>query len=252
MVEVADALEAVGWRCPCDGAFRGQSRGKFRDGLPFRGASHYLFILRAMYDVTQDQAWMQRYLRQRNERPSDSDKTRLEICAEGYAADRGMLKNLEPGLLWIYVGAQGALRKLFELETDETVRAFYRQGLDRNAANVLPFIAACQQFDNRNDEGFKYANWREGYTWRPQNTQKDAEQVARSGKMEILGTRKRYERLTMTSPLSAAAIAALAGDSVNRNAIELAIRHYDYTKINLSEFFLAECAYYALPPSGRP
>ena len=248
MAEVANALEATNWRCPCDGAFRGQFRGHFKAGAPFRGSAHYLFALRAMYDVTGDKVWLDRYLKERVGDHPGTDKSRLEICAEGYTADRHMIKNIEPGLLWIYVGAQGALRKLAEMETDETVRAYYRKGLDRNAANVLKFVDAYQRFDNQNKDGFSYAKWREGYAWRPQKTQDDAERVAVLGRKEILGTRKGHERSTMTNPLSAAAIVAMAGRETDRNAIERAISHYDYTKINLCEFFLAECAYYALPP----
>ena len=35
--------------------------------------------------------------------------------------------------------------------------------------------------------------------------------------------------------------------SEGREAIEQAIRHYDYSKLNMAELFFAECAYYALP-----
>lgn len=251
MVEVANALEANDWQCPCDGAFRGQYRGRFKAGLPFRAASHYLFLLRAMYDATGDKIWLERYEKERGQNQGDTGETRLAICAQGYAADLPMLKNLEPGLLWIYVGAQGALRKLFEMETDSTVRAFYRRGLDTNAQRALKFIDAYERFDNQNREGFRYANWRAGYVWRPQKTQKDAEQVASSGKKEVLGTRKGYERATVTNPLSAAAIVAMSGRDGDREVIERALSHYDYTKINLSEFFLAECAFYALPAVRR-
>ena len=251
MTEVADALEAAGWRCPCDGAFRGEYRGQFKSGLPFRGAAHYLFVLRAMYDVTGNRVWLERYQKERDEKHPGTDRTRLEICAEGYAADLPTLKSIEPGQFWIYVGAQGGLKKLAEMEQDETVRAFYRRGLEKNATKVLKFIDAYQRFDNRNQESFKYANWRQGYTWRPQKTQEDARRVASSGNKEILGVRKGYERSTVTNPLSAAAIAAMAGRDADRETIERAICHYDYTKINLCEFFLAECAYYAMPPIGR-
>jgi hypothetical protein len=51
----------------------------------------------------------------------------------------------------------------------------------------------------------------------------------------------------MRNPLAAAAIVALSGDGAGRATIERAIRHYDYSKLHMSEFFLAECAYYALP-----
>lgn len=51
----------------------------------------------------------------------------------------------------------------------------------------------------------------------------------------------------MQNPLAAAAIAALAGESGNREAIERTILHYDYSKVHMSTFFFAECAWYALP-----
>lgn len=248
MTEVANALEAAGWRCPCDGAFRGQFRGHFKAGAPFRASAHYLFVLRAMYDVTRDRIWLERYRSQCAGKHPGTDQTRLEICAEGYAADLAVLKNIEPGLLWIYVGAQASLRKLAEMETDETVRVHYRRGLDRNAARVLPFMDACRRFDNQNRDGFGYARWREGYDWRPQKTQEEAERVAASGNKEILGSRKAYERAAMTNPLSAAAIAAMAGRPADRQAIQRVIGHYDYTRLNLCEFFLAECAYEAMFP----
>lgn len=67
------------------------------------------------------------------------------------------------------------------------------------------------------------------------------------GDKVFLGKRKSYESRCMRNPLAAAAIIALAGDPADRAAVERAIRHYDYPKINLSQFFFAECAYYALP-----
>ena len=51
----------------------------------------------------------------------------------------------------------------------------------------------------------------------------------------------------MKNPLAGAAIVALVGDGSERSDIEEAIRHYDYSKLNMAELFFAECAYYALP-----
>jgi hypothetical protein len=62
-----------------------------------------------------------------------------------------------------------------------------------------------------------------------------------------LGKRKDYESRYMRNPLAAAAIIALADNKEGRDAVENAIRHYDYSKLNMSQFFLAECAFYALP-----
>ena len=51
--------------------------------------------------------------------------------------------------------------------------------------------------------------------------------------------------------IAAAAIVALGGGEAERTAVEAALRHYDYAKLNMAEFFFAECAYYALDGPGR-
>lgn len=247
MQEVAGVLEGTGWKCPCDGAFKGDYRGGFKGHL-FRDAVRYLFMLRAMYDVTQDNVWLERYRAALVEHPPKSDKTRIEICTAGYGPDREAIKGIDEYQLWIYVGSQGSLAKLVAMETDESLRAHYRTGLVTNITNVVAAIEAYKEFDNADTKVFGHANWREGYpTWFPQSSQADAEKLSRTGDKSKLGTRKHYEARYMKNPLAAAAIIALAGDGVGRDAIERTLRHYDYSKLHMSEFFFAECAYYALP-----
>lgn len=247
MQEVANVLETTAWQCPCDSAFKGQFRGGFTGHL-FRDAVRYLFMLRAMHDVTQDSVWLDRYRKALTERPANVDKTRIEICAAGYTADREAIKNLDDHQLWIYVGSQGSLAKLVTMETHESLRAQYHAGLDINAGNALAAIETHTKFDNHDTQVFGHANWREAYTnWFPQATQADARKLSETGDKAKLGGRKNYEARYMRNPLAAAAIVALAGDGSGRDAIERAIRHYDYSKLHMSEFFFAECAFYALP-----
>jgi hypothetical protein len=54
----------------------------------------------------------------------------------------------------------------------------------------------------------------------------------------------------MRNPLAAAAIVALAGRRDAFERVRRAICHDDYAKLNMAEFFFAECAYCALP--GEP
>jgi hypothetical protein len=68
----------------------------------------------------------------------------------------------------------------------------------------------------------------------------------RSAHQAKIGSRKYYEARFMKDPLAAAALVALSGEPTDR-VIEAAIRHYDYSKLSMSEFFFAERAYYALP-----
>lgn len=251
MLEVADVLESTGWRCPCDGAFKGDFRGGFKGHL-FRDAVRYLFMLRTMFDVTRDNIWLERYRKAFAERPANCDKTRAEICAAGYAYDREAIKGIDEHGLWIYVGSQGSLAKLAAMETDESLRAQYRDGLAANAKNALASVESHRQFDNNDTKVFGNANWRAVYsTWFPQHTQADALKLSGIADKAKRGERKSYEARNMRHPLAAAAIIALAADGEGRDAVERTIRHYDYTKIHMSEFFFAECAYYALPNKSK-
>ena len=253
MEEVAEALEALSWRCPCDGAFKGQFRGAFKT-FRHHGAVMYLFILRAMHDVTGDRVWLERYQTAINERSEKTGKTRLAICAEGYPHDREQIKNIDRGALWIYVSSQGALARLVDWETEEEVRAQYRAGLATNARAAMAVIGTYRMFDNSDTKVFGHARWREGYPgWFPQKTQADAMKMAVTRDQEILGERKSYEASRMRNPLAAAALISLAGYQDGFESVRLAICHYDYMRLNMAELFFAECAYYALPvaPSGN-
>lgn len=250
MKEVAEVLESTGWKCPCDGTFRGQFRGGFQGHL-FRDAVRYLFMLRATYEVTGDRVWLDRYQKALTSRPAGVDKTRAEICAEGYAFDREAIKHIDVFQLWIYVGSQGSLAKLITMETDEIPRAHYRAGLRVNAKHALAAIETYAKFDNLDTKLFGNANWRAVYaTWYPQATQAEAAKLSEVCDKTKRGERKYYEARFMRNPLAAAAIVALTADATNREVIERAIRHYDYSKLHMAEFFFAECAYYALP-SGK-
>ncbi len=247
MQEVATVLESTGWKCPCDGAFKKEFRGGFQGHL-FRDAVRYLHMLRIMAEVTGDNVWLERYRRAAAERPAKSEKTRAAICAAGYDLDREAIKGLTEYQQWIYVGSQAALARLATLETDATLRARYRAGLAANTRQSLAAIEASREFDNNDTKVFGNSHWREVYTtWFPQTTQAEAKRLSETGDKVKRGERKHYESRYMRNPLAAAAIVALAGDGTGRDAIERALRHYDYSKLKMSEFFFAECAYYALP-----
>lgn len=245
--EVANALEATHWRIPCDGAFKGEFRGGFQGHL-FRDAVRYLYILRALHEITGDKIWLDRYHTARAERPAPGGKTRAELCAEGYPFDREAIARIDESQLWIYVGSQYSLSYLIAMETDAALLAFYRTGLTVNATNALPSIKAHATFDNNDKKIFGNANWRKVYsTWFPQPTQADAAKLAKISDNAQRGERKSYEVHYMRNPLAAATLVALLSDGTERALIETALRHYDYTKINMAELFFAECAYYALP-----
>lgn len=249
MVEVAEAIERAGWGLPCDGAFRKEYRGTLnRETLPFRGATHFLMILRAMADATGLEKWKRAYVMARDEKyPGGYEETRLDVCAYGYRFDQEKSKRLfrvEPIQLWIYVCAQGCLAELAAREEDSAAAARYREGLEKGGEWARSFMADCVNYKNDAERPFRFANWREGYEWREQKTQKDADDVSKLRKREVIGHRKDFEHRMMTAPLSAAAICAYAGkygDEVRRT-----IAHYDYSTPGLSTIFIATVAWEAL------
>jgi len=248
MEEVAAVLETTGWNCPCDGAFTGQFRGGFQGHL-FRDAVRYLFVLRAIHEVTQKPIWLDRYRTAVSQRPVNCEKTRGEICAAGYPPDRDAIKSLDDHQLWIYVGSQASLAKLVAMETDTSLRENFRTGLALNATSAFAGIEGNAKFDNDDTKIFGHADWRKGFAkWFPQPTQDAALKLSATGDKTLLGSRKGYESRYMRNPLAAAAITALAGDGAERDTIERAIRRYDYAKLHMAELFFSECAYYALPP----
>jgi len=149
MVEVANELEKLDWKCPCDGAFKGQMRGDFKS---FRnhGVVMYLFNLLAVYDVTHDNVWLERYRKALTERSPNDNKTRLEICAEGYHYDERTKQIPNAGsMLWIYVSSQGGLAWLVKMEKDDAVRAYYLEGLKANAEGALTQVSKFQRSEER-------------------------------------------------------------------------------------------------------
>ena len=245
--EVAGVLESNGWQVPSDGAFKGQFRGGFK-GEHFRDAVRYLYLLRATHEMTGDAVWLARYHKALAEKPEKSAESRAEICALGCPRDLSFIPHIEKGQLWIYVGTQTGLAWLASVETEPAVKAAYLKGLAVTAQFALPAVATHAQFDNADQKAFGSADWRAVYsTWFPQPTQKEAERLAAIVDHKKRGPRKNYEASLMRNPLAGAAIVALAGDPADRAAVLKAVGHYDYSRLNMAEFFFAEAAYYALP-----
>lgn len=239
IITVAKALEANDWGVPCDGQFKGENRGKLNGkGMPFWSLTRYLYMLRSLYELTGDEHWGELYAQTKNERIA-------EIEAGG-EIDAKVFGGAYTWGVWIYLSSAQALARVIEMEGNQDDRARMRNGLKLYAERVAPVMKARVNYKNTTERPFKYANWRTGYAWRVQKTQKDAEAVARSGKRDILGTRKNYERDGMANPLAAAAVCALSGDTKYREEILVTLRHYDYSTPNISEFFHAAVAAAAL------
>lgn len=239
VVFVAKALEKNGWQIPCDGPFTGQNRGRLNGkGMPFWCVTRFLYLLQSLSELTDDAHWAELYAQTKKERLCEIE-CGAEIDARKFKAAYGNCG-------WIYVSSAQALAGLIARETDPEDRERMKKGLSNYTAHVAPLMKNRVKYANTTERPFKYANWRTGYAWRVQKTQKEAEAVASSGKREILGTRKDYERNGMANPLAAAAVCALSGEAGYKDEIIATLRHYDYSTSNISEFFHAAIAAAAL------
>ena len=254
MTDVASSLRSNGWRCPCDGIFKGQTRGELALAADFRSTARHLFILLAMAIISGDPHWQTAYDEAVLAVPKDSDRSAIEICAEGFPADSPRMKGLDTGgQLWIFIGAQGSLRELADAESDPARRALYHKGLAAGASQAAKTLDTFRAFDNQADnDSFPLHGWREllNPLWEPQRTVRDTERLDRLQR-PLSGPRRRYEHQYVQTPLASSLMIALSGDrdiiARSRPIMEAAFCHYDWSRLNMSFFFFAECAYCSLP-----
>ncbi len=244
MEKTALALASVDWKIPCE-----------RDDLKFFGdlagsdysdCARLLSVIRLMHELTGDDRWINDYYASLNEKPSRSQKTRLEILTDG-------LPYQEPdsyNSFWTSSMDQAALKELYTLEKDNVIRSQFRIGLDSNGLKAAKHIARYKEFDNNHDLEFN-PDWRVlNSLWRPQKTMQEALELA-DLQLELwdrVSPAKGYELIKMMEPLNACWIVVLSGnpDIINpvMKDIRAALIHYDWARMNYSTFFIAECIYY--------
>lgn len=255
MVDVANALEKNEWRMPCDPATFG-NRSSFAGKSPV-SVPRLLFVTRIMAELTGNKQWRTTYERLRDERPEDSDKTRLEICGDGTLVAEHA--NLKQGYhaFWTKASCQACLRVLRDLSVTPEERQHYNAGLQAFGRAAAKQIGTFREFSNDHTTAFNH-NWRLlNEWWQPQQTVQDFLSVAGVQSKHWHGTispAKGYEARYAREPLFAAWIVLLSGDSdliaSARDDIRAALLHYDWTKLNFSTFFAAECVYFEGAPYG--
>ncbi|MBU2904002.1 hypothetical protein KO529_04330 [Arenibacter algicola] len=243
LIEVVNAIRLNNWQFPSDGLFTGKSRDDLKDDR-FLEVPCYLLLLRCMYELTGDISWLNWYQNALNEAPEGGSLIRADICAQGIAYDQDMWGDRRD-YLWIYVMKQASLVELAKLEKNRYIRSKFLDGINSNRTFVMEYAKEFTKFDNNDKKTFGNKEWREVYAdWYPQFTIDEAINVSKLSNKDKIGQRKGYEKVYMTSPLSAVSIIALAGNSKDCELIDKIISHYDYSKLYLSEFFYAEFAYY--------
>jgi len=151
------------------------TRGSF-EGFHFEEVSRKLFVLKLLHAVSGEAKWRELYQAELQARGGDKNLSKRALCAGG------MVFWYSPRHNWTSCAAVGALRGLWELETDASLKAAYAAGLAASARLAAETLPLALQFDNADTSRFEM-NWRVmNAEWRPQTT----EQEAQAGPVEKL------------------------------------------------------------------
>lgn len=263
---VALALEKLDWKIPSDPlsvGFRGDYKTKTVNDV-----AKLLFIHRAMYELTSNDEWLDKYHKYLNSYPDKSDEKRIDILRRGAAVeeyDHGSvfycIKDGEaaeevfgqPVSLMTYpfftkAMVDIALRALIDMETDDDIKEAYNEGLLKDAEASLSHIERYKGFDISNAPRFSL-DWRAmNVMWKPHNTANEAHEIAWS-QMSVWFRecpRFPYENAFVREPLYAGFVSVLGRAEVSSSDKEKIIdmlNHYPWEKLNTSTFYVALCLY---------
>lgn len=243
LVEVADAIVKLNWAMPAEPPFN--KRGSFA-GFEFDSAPRMLFVCKLLHAITGDATWERRYRAALAEAGGPEKLTRLQIC------ERGMVFHYAKYHSWTSCTCVGAMRGLWEMEKDAAIRAAYARGLQASADLALKSLLLAERFDNADTSRFEM-DWRVmNQSWKPQQTETEAQQLAQAQLREFLkvAPRRAKETELIREPTAAAWVVTLAPDATllkqRAAAVERVIAHYDYSKLYYSQFFWVEAAWWRM------
>ncbi len=240
LVDTTDAIIAMKWSMPAEQPFG--RRGGF-GGFSFDSAPRMLLVCKLLHTITGDARWDKLYRDALVERGGKENRTRLEVC------EHGMVFEYARYHTWTSCTCVGAVRALWEMEKDETIRAAYARGLQASADLAFKSLPMAEKFDNNDTSHFEM-NWRVmNADWKPQQTEQEAQDLAHVQLKNFLKVSPRRAKETefVREPTAAAWVVTLAHDTVilkqRRAEVERVIAHYDYTKLYYSQFFWVEAAW---------
>lgn len=243
LVETTEEIVRLKWSMPAEPPFN--RRGSFA-GFKFDSAPRLLFVCKALHAITGDAKWDKMYQAALIERGGDENRSRLEVCEHGMVFDYGKYHS------WTSCTCVGAIRGLWELEKDETIRAAYARGLQASADLAFKSLPMAAQFDN-GDKSYFEMDWRVmNADWKPQTTEQEAQDLAHVQLRNFMkiAPRRGKETSFVREPTAAAWVVTLAPDAAilkQRAAdVERVIAHYDYAKLYYSQFFWVESAWWRL------
>jgi len=240
LVTTAEEIVRLGWKMPAEPPFG--TRGSF-EGFHFEEVSRKLFTMKALHAVTGDAKWQTMYLDELVKRGSEKNLTKREICEGGMVFWYSKTHN------WTSCAAVGALRGLWEMESDAALKSVYAKGLAASAKLAAEALPLAQQWDNADTSPFEM-NWRVmNADWKPLTTEKEAQELAMVQIKSFLKVAPRRGRETafIREPTAAAWIVTLCPDATVLKAhtpeVEKVITRYDFAKLYYSQFFWVEMAW---------
>ena len=176
-------------------------------------------------------------------RGGEKNLTKSEICEGGMVFWYSKTHN------WTSCAAVGALRGLWEMESDAELKSVYAKGLVASAKLASEALPLAQKWDNADTSPFEM-NWRVmNAEWKPQTTEKEAPELAMVQIKSFLkvAPRRGKETAFIREPTAAAWIVTLCPDAAVLKAyapeVEKVITRYDFAKLYYSQFFWVEMAW---------
>jgi hypothetical protein len=239
-VETAEEIIRLGWKMPAEAPFG--TRGSF-EGFHFEETARKLFTLKVLHQITGAEKWQGLYLAELEKRGGEKNLSKREICAAGMAFFYAKTHN------WTSCTAVGALRGLWELETDPALKSGYADGLAASARLAAESLPLAGQWDNADTSRFEM-DWRVmNGEWKPQQTEQEAQALALAQLKKFLkvAPRRSKETAFVREPTAAAWIVSLCPDAEvlgqHRAGVEKVVASYDYARLYYSQFFWAEMAW---------
>ena len=243
LLRVLSALKRYEWKIPCDeeGVFY---KTGWLDAKDWRGVTMFVFCMRLLYELTQDQAALCAFEECIESTPPDCVFSRGEIVSQGYSPD---MITAFGNQTWICTYAHLAMRELLTLDPKRA--ELYRRCLYNNGVIALKNASDIGKYDKKTG-GFDI-NWR-GLNERWEDYGKDSDKGTEISKRvfaywhEKFVPHRRMEHAVLGNALFAAWVAVTCEDErIAKKAMGIMKKGapgIDWDEVHLSYAFVAESA----------
>ncbi|MAS97024.1 MAG: hypothetical protein CMO55_27855 [Verrucomicrobiales bacterium] len=239
IIDLVETIAAIDWMMPAEEPFG--VRGGFLKNT-FESAPRLLFTLRIMNQLTGDPKWLKKYQEALGE---GEGKTRADFCEEGMKFEKHRHS-------WTAGNSVAALRALWELEDDTTLKERFKKGIQSSVDVAMESFPLADKYPNNRDAAFNF-DWKMmNAMWKPHSTEKEAVQLAMLQLREFRKTspKRGLETTFVREPVFAAWIATLEPDrdrlQTRKKEISELLAKYDPSTMIFSQFFPMEIAWWRM------